>query len=142
VSKIFADTCTINFAQPDSGQYIRIYPIHFVDTNAKGNVVLKDAFYDTLVYIMSTLPNCIFELGMHSDANGPDEKNLAITRKKAQNMMLYMIQKCAVRKKNIKFAGYGEKQLLNACDDDVVCSAEQHAVNKRMELKVIGFVSE
>lgn len=140
ISKNFADTCTINFAKPDSGQFIRMYPIHFADTTEKNNIVLKQEFYDTLTLIMTTLPNCVFELSAHSDSKGPDPQNMNVTKKRAQNMMLYMLQKCGIKKKNIIAKGYGDSQLLNQCDDGVECTPAQHAVNKRMELKIIGFI--
>jgi outer membrane protein OmpA-like peptidoglycan-associated protein len=140
VSKNFADTSTINFAKPDSGQFIRLYPVHFADTTEKNNIVLKQEFYDTLTFIITSLPACIFELSAHSESKGPDQQNISVTKKRAQNMMLYLMQKCGIQKKNIIATGYGDTQLLNQCDDGIECTPEQNAVNRRMELKIIGFI--
>lgn len=139
ISKNFADTCTINFAKPDSGQFIRMYPLNFSDTAKNSNIILRPEFYDTLTLIITSLPNCIFELSSHSDSKGPDAQNLATTKKRAQSMMLFLIQKCGLKKKNLIARGYGDKRLLNSCDDGVECTPEQHARNRRIELKIVGF---
>ncbi|MBC8045675.1 MAG: OmpA family protein, partial [Fimbriimonadaceae bacterium] len=140
ISKKFADTCTINFSKPDSGQFIRMYPVNFLDTTNSEKVFLDDAFYDTLTMIINSLPNCKFELASHSDSYGQDPKNINITKKRAQGLMLYLMQQCGVQKKNIIARGYGEQQLLNNCDDGIECTKEQHTVNRRIELKIIGFI--
>lgn len=140
ISKNFADICTINFTKPDSGQFIRMYPIHFSDTAKNSNIILRPEFYDTLTLIITSLPNCIFELSAHSDSPGPDAQNLNTTKKRAQSMMLFLIQKCGLKKKNLIARGYGDKYLLNSCDDGVECTLEQHARNRRMELKIVGFI--
>ena len=37
----------------------------------------------------------------------------------------------------LETSGYGETQLLNECMDNVECTEEQHAINRRSEFKVI-----
>ena len=41
-----------------------------------------------------------------------------------------------VEAKNISAKGFGESKLLNKCTDDVDCSEEEHAKNRRMEFKI------
>ena len=37
--------------------------------------------------------------------------------------------------------GYGESMLLNDCKDGVVCTEEEHQMNRRTEFKVTGTYS-
>ena len=36
--------------------------------------------------------------------------------------------------------GYGESQIINRCKNGVDCSEAEHSENRRIELKIIGFV--
>ncbi|MBC8173922.1 MAG: OmpA family protein [Chitinophagales bacterium] len=141
ISKLFADTCTINFLKPDSGQFIRTYPRNFLvnaDT-AKHTLKVDDLYFDTLAMIIDALPGCIIEIGSHTESNGPDKKNLTVSKQKATNTLAYLVRICAVKRSQLRARGYGETQLLNACDDDVPCSESENLKNRRIELKIVGF---
>ena len=45
-----------------------------------------------------------------------------------------------VYNKRLSFRAFGETQLVNHCANDVECSSEEHALNDRMEMKVIRFL--
>jgi len=42
-----------------------------------------------------------------------------------------------VKKEQLVAKGYGETQLKNKCKNGVTCSEEEHAVNRRVEIKVL-----
>jgi outer membrane protein OmpA-like peptidoglycan-associated protein len=100
---------------------------------------------DKLVRLMKDNPEVIIELSSHTDCNGPAKQNLTLSDKRAKAAAAYIISK-AVDSKRIKGKGYGETKLVNdcKCEGKVIseCTEEQHAQNRRAEIKVTGFVSE
>ena len=84
-------------------------------------------------------PNVHFELGVHTDARGNDEYNLALTQKRAEEIVAHLIEK-GIAPSKVSGKGYGEQKIRNHCQNGVRCSNNGHLVNRRMELKVLGFV--
>lgn len=77
------------------------------------------------------------ELSSHTDCRGSDQKNDLLSQKRAESCVKYLIAK-GVNPKNIIAKGYGERQLLNKCDDGVNCSEEEHQANRRTEIKILA----
>ena len=42
-----------------------------------------------------------------------------------------------IDKKRLKAIGYGETKLLNKCGNDVDCTDDEHAKNRRTEFKIV-----
>jgi outer membrane protein OmpA-like peptidoglycan-associated protein len=42
-----------------------------------------------------------------------------------------------VDKKRLKSVGYGESKLINKCGNNVQCTEEEHAKNRRTEFKIV-----
>ena len=118
-------------------------------------IVLKNIYYDfdksfirtdampdldKVVQIMNDNPNIIVELGSHTDSRGSDEYNIALSQRRADAAIAYIISK-GIDKNRIKAKGYGETQHLNECSNDVECSDEAHQLNRRTEFKVTGFIN-
>lgn len=117
-------------------------------------IVLKNIYYDfdksfirddakpdldQLVIIMKDNPDIIVELGSHCDARGSDNYNMALSDRRAKEAVEYIISN-GIPKNRIKAKGYGETKHLNQCNNDVVCTEEEHQLNRRTEFKVTGFI--
>ena len=87
---------------------------------------------------MKDNPNLTLELGSHTDSRGKSASNLDLSNKRAKSAVNYLIQKGDIIKSRIVSRGYGETILLNNCADGVKCAEEEHAINRRTELKIIG----
>jgi outer membrane protein OmpA-like peptidoglycan-associated protein len=95
------------------------------------------AVLDSLVLpILLENPTLQFELGSHTDARGNDDYNLALSQKRADAVVDYLISKSITRDRLIA-KGYGETQIINRCLNDVDCSDEEHQQNRRTTFKVI-----
>ncbi len=118
-------------------------------------IVLKNIYYDfdksfirpdamtdlnKVVQIMNDNPGIIVELGSHTDARGSDEYNVALSQRRADAAVKYIISK-GIDKKRITAKGYGETQHLNECSNGVECSEEAHQLNRRTEFKVTGSIN-
>lgn len=73
----------------------------------------------------------------HTDCRGGFDYNLALSEKRAAAVKKYLIAK-GIAASRIITRGMGESQLLNECSDDATsCTEEQHAVNRRVEMKLV-----
>ncbi|MGZ4098716.1 MAG: OmpA family protein [Bacteroidia bacterium] len=126
------------------GKAIKVDNIYF--DKGKYNVRPDAALeLDKLVRLMKDNPEVIIELSSHTDCNGPAASNLTLSDKRAKSAAAYIISK-SIDSKRIKGKGYGESKLVNDCKCEgkkpSPCSEEQHAQNRRVEIKVTGFVVE
>jgi len=92
---------------------------------------------DSLVMILNEYPITI-ELGSHTDSRGSMTYNEKLSQHRAESAVKYLIKK-GIDPKRITAKGYGESQLLNRCVDGVPCTEAEHQVNRRTEVKVIGY---
>ena len=54
--------------------------------------------------------------------------------------MNYIVTKGKINKNRISARGYGETLLVNKCANGVECSEEEHALNRRTEIKIMGYL--
>lgn len=77
------------------------------------------------------------EIGAHTSSEGSKGYNLEHTQKIA-NAIRTKLAAMGIDEKRLTAIGYGEKYLLNDCNDKVPCSEAEHQVNKRIEIKILG----
>lgn len=126
------------------GKSIKVENIYFdvAKWNIKSDAAIE---LDKLVQLMKDNPDIIIELSSHTDCRGKASANLALSDKRAKSSASYIISK-GIAKTRIKGKGYGESKLLNscACEGKVnsTCSENEHAQNRRTEIKVTGFLKK
>ena len=114
-------------------------------------IVLKNIYYDLdkwnirtdaakeldkLVEVLVENPNITIELSSHTDSRAGDQYNLVLSDKRARAATEYIISR-GINRERLKAKGYGEKKILNKCSNGVICSEEEHQLNRRTEFKVI-----
>lgn len=120
--------------------------------NEKKELVIKEKVYfnsndatllpeakkimEEVINVMELVPNVTIELSSHSDSKGSDEYNLTLSKKRAKAAVDYIVAQ-GITSNRITGIGYGETKLLNKCTNNVECTEEQHAENRRLEFKVI-----
>ncbi|MGF1923046.1 MAG: OmpA family protein [Bacteroidia bacterium] len=105
----------------------------------KDNIRLDAAkILDGLVDIMRDNPSLEIELGSHTDSRGADKYNLALSQRRAQSVVNYLVSKGISRMRMIA-KGYGETELLNECEDGRPCTDAQHQENRRTVFKVLKY---
>jgi len=95
---------------------------------------------DNLVQILRDNPNIVVELGSHTDSRASDDYNLTLSQKRAEAAVKYIIEKGKIPSNRISAKGYGETKLLNKCDDGVACTEIEHAMNRRTEIRITGYL--
>jgi len=95
---------------------------------------------DKLLVTLSDNPGIIVELGSHTDSRGKDKYNLDLSQKRAEAAVEYLVEN-GINSSRISAKGYGETQLVNSCSNGVRCSERRHQLNRRTELKIIGYLN-
>ncbi len=93
---------------------------------------------DNLIVLIRDNPNLTIELGSHTDSRGRQEANMALSIKRAQSAVNYILENSDIPKSSIISRGYGETDLLNKCTSFVECTEAEHARNRRTEIKILG----
>ena len=90
---------------------------------------------DELISLMKANPETTVELSGHTDARGSKTYNLKLSERRTASALNYLIQN-GISEERITTQNHGELQLINQCEDGVDCSNEEHAKNRRVEIKV------
>ncbi len=91
---------------------------------------------DKVIQIMKSNPNLNIEISSHTDSRADDKFNLKLSEKRAKFAVDYIVSH-GVDTKRLKFIGYGESKLLNKCGNNITCTEEEHAINRRTEFKIV-----
>ncbi len=93
---------------------------------------------DRLAKLMQRYPTMRIELASHTDSRGSDTYNQALSQKRAEAAVAYLVSRGVDRERMVA-QGYGESRLRNRCSDAVYCPEREHQVNRRTEFRVLYF---
>ncbi|MDJ1471748.1 OmpA family protein [Cytophagaceae bacterium DM2B3-1] len=88
---------------------------------------------DKVVQFLNDNPRISVELGSHTDARASDDYNLALSQRRANSAVQYLISK-GIAVNRIAAKGYGETALLIKEAE----TEEEHQQNRRTEIRVTG----
>ena len=77
------------------------------------------------------------EIQVYTDTRNDPEFSLKITQKRADRIKEFLINN-GVNQKNIFAKGYGDTVITNKCKPFVKCTDAEHAVNRRVEFKILN----
>lgn len=93
---------------------------------------------NALAVILNEIPALELKITSHTDSRGASKYNDWLSEKRVQSTKDYLISK-GVATSKLTMESYGERQLLNECDDNTFCLEEKHRVNRRSEFLVLEF---
>ncbi len=96
------------------------------------------AILDELVRTLRDNPTLKIELSSHTDSRGSNAYNEALSQRRAQSAVDYLVSRGIARDRMVA-KGYGENRLVNRCADGVPCSREEHQANRRTEVTVLSY---
>ena len=96
------------------------------------------AILDELVRTLRDNPTLKIELSSHTDSRGSDTYNEALSQRRAQSAVDYLVSRGIARDRMVA-KGYGEMRLVNRCADGVACSPAEHQANRRTEVTVLTY---
>src|SRR5690606_8091948 len=93
---------------------------------------------DELIRTMRDNPTLKIELSSHTDSRGNHAYNEALSQRRAQSAVDYLVSRGIARDRMVA-QGYGERRLANRCADGVPCSREEHQANRRTMVTVLDY---
>ncbi len=96
---------------------------------------------DKLVTILEKNPEIGVKVRSHTDSRASGQYNLRLSEKRAEAVIRYL-QSHAIDGGRIEGRGLGEQQLVNHCKNDVHCTEEEHARNRRTEFSLYSRSTE
>ncbi|RFN57632.1 OmpA family protein [Marixanthomonas ophiurae] len=72
----------------------------------------------------------IIHIESHTDSRGNDSYNEALSEKRAQSTLNWLVKK-GIDRSRLSAKGYGENRLVNECSNGVKCTEEEHQLNRR-----------
>jgi outer membrane protein OmpA-like peptidoglycan-associated protein len=93
---------------------------------------------DKLVATMRDNPTLKIELSSHTDSRGTHRYNEALSQRRAQAAVDYLVTR-GIARDRMQAKGYGETRLVNHCADGVPCSKAEHQANRRTEVEVLEY---
>jgi outer membrane protein OmpA-like peptidoglycan-associated protein len=94
---------------------------------------------DKVVRIMKRCPNIKIEASSHTDSRASHKYNEALSQRRAQSTVDYIVNVGGISPDRIRAVGYGETRLRNRCSDGVKCSETEHQVNRRTQFDISNY---
>ena len=76
------------------------------------------------------------EVSAHTDARGPDQYNLELSKRRAASTLEYLVSQ-GINRDRLRSIGYGEMQPLNECTKEGICAYKQYDINRRCEFTIL-----
>jgi outer membrane protein OmpA-like peptidoglycan-associated protein len=124
--------------EEENGKALQVVDIEYInygldktDVNPEVAVTL-----DKQIALLKEFPELEMRIEAHTDSRGSDEYNMLLSKRRAKAAFDYVVSK-GIDPSRLIYQGYGETRLLNKCANGVICSEEQHEVNRRTIVKVV-----
>ncbi|MFN0215368.1 MAG: OmpA family protein [Saprospiraceae bacterium] len=91
---------------------------------------------DLVVSLMKQQPTINVELRSHTDCRGTEEYNQSLSQRRANGVVEYLVTQGIGRNRLVP-VGFGESEPRNICTDGVDCTEQEHARNRRTEVRML-----
>ena len=124
--------------EEEGGVPLQVVEIDYINYALDQTEIKPEAavILDKLIALMKEFPDLEIRVESHTDSRGSDEYNMLLSKKRAKAAFDYLSSK-GVDPNRMLYHGYGETKLLNKCANGVICTEEQHEVNRRSIVKVV-----
>jgi outer membrane protein OmpA-like peptidoglycan-associated protein len=104
--------------------------------NSKTSVLSKDAIFklNPIIAKLKANPKTKLHIISHTDSNGDEPSNLALTSKQSNSIITLLVSK-GISKSRLLGVAKGETEIINKCQDSIPCSDSEHGLNRRTEFK-------
>lgn len=118
----------------DIGKLLNPILFDFDKSNIRPDAAVELA---KVIEVLKEYPTLKIDVRSHTDSRGSDSYNLALSQRRNDSTIKYIIEKGGISPDRVTGRGYGETQLVNECSNGVDCSAAQHQLNRRSEFIVM-----
>jgi outer membrane protein OmpA-like peptidoglycan-associated protein len=92
---------------------------------------------DSNIRILLANPDLRIKVVAHADARGNDAYNIALSARRAQAAIDYLVAHGVSRTQIVAVVAVGEREPVNNCKDDVDCTEKNHQLNRRADFFLI-----
>lgn len=92
---------------------------------------------EKILDVMIENPTIKINIKSHTDSRASFEYNDQLSERRAKSTLEWLV-KNGIDRTRLTAKGYGERELVNKCSDDVPCSGEEHQANRRSEFIIVG----
>lgn len=128
------DKVTAGFGD-DLAKLLQLSTIYF-DLNKYNIRADAEIEIQKVIVAMEKFSSLKIKVNSHTDSRGKDAYNLWLSQKRAESTVNYMIA-MGIDAERLQGEGFGEKRLVNKCDNGVVCSNKEHELNRRSEFIIL-----
>ncbi|MDI5951100.1 OmpA family protein [Flavobacterium yafengii] len=115
----------------DLGKCFGIKMIYF-DLD-KSNIRQEAALdLEKILDVLNQNPTMKIDIRSHTDSRQTFKYNEALSERRAKSTINWLV-KNGIDSSRLTGKGYGETQLVNKCADDVICTEDEHQLNRRSE---------
>jgi outer membrane protein OmpA-like peptidoglycan-associated protein len=114
-----------------------VLPVAFKKGSAKLSFTDKMVLDDGLLALLKERRNIRVQINAHTSSEGSAAVNQSLTEYRTNSIADYLVSR-GIKRHRLVARGYGESQLKNRCADGVNCSEEEHALNRRVEFRVLN----
>ncbi len=120
----------------DLSDLLQLDPIYF---DLDKTNIRKDAEVELqkVLAVLKKYPSMKIDIRSHTDSRGSDSYNLSLSDRRAQSTVNYLVNN-GISSARVTGKGYGETQLINNCDDEIDCTEQEHALNRRSEFIILN----
>ena len=119
----------------DLTKLLNLEPLYF-ELNKSNITPQAEEQLKKIIDYMNEYKRLKVDVRSHTDSRGSDAYNLALSERRAKATKDYLISK-GIKASRLTGRGYGETKLINNCANNVNCSEEEHALNRRSEFIVV-----
>ncbi|MDI5896078.1 OmpA family protein [Flavobacterium algoritolerans] len=87
---------------------------------------------EKILDVLNQNPTMKIDIRSHTDSRQTFKYNEALSERRATSTIKWLV-KNGIDASRLTGKGYGETQLVNKCADDVICTEEEHQLNRRSE---------
>jgi outer membrane protein OmpA-like peptidoglycan-associated protein len=105
----------------------------------KSNIRADAAFeLEYVVKVLKDHPKMIIKIEAHTDSRGVDAYNEILSDKRAKATRDYILSRNIEARRIQSAIGFGEKQLINKCANNIPCTEEEHQENRRSKFIILN----
>jgi len=120
----------------DLRDILQLDPIYF-DLDEFNITQAAEVELQKVIAVLKSYPEMRIDIRSHTDSRAGDAYNKILSEKRADATVSYIVER-GVDKKRVTGKGYGETQLVNHCANNVDCTEEEHALNRRSEFIILN----
>ncbi|NNK69431.1 MAG: OmpA family protein [Flavobacteriaceae bacterium] len=90
-----------------------------------------------VIAVLNQYPDMTIDVQSHTDSRATNSYNEALSRRRNNSTIRYIIEVGGIDPKRLSGRGYGESSLTNDCGDGANCSEEEHQLNRRSDFIII-----